>query len=141
MSSQFRQGKDRRSMRRTPRRLVGTLIAAAALLTVIPASAQAITLSGLVAQPASTQAGAHSDFHLHMNFTNGQVKDLTVGLPPGQVGDPNATPQCTEAQLNSATAGNDGCPANTQVGTVVANATITVVALPVTLNVSGSSTT
>jgi hypothetical protein len=124
-------------MRRTPRRLIGTLIAAAALLTVIPASAQAITLSGLVAQPASTQAGAHSDFHLHMNFTNGQVKDLTVGLPPGQVGDPNATPQCTEAQLNSATAGNDGCPANTQVGTVVANATITVVALPVTLNVSG----
>ena len=41
------------------------------------------------------------------------------------------------AQLNSATAGNDGCPANTQVGTVVANATITVAVLPVTLNVSG----
>jgi hypothetical protein len=124
-------------MRRTPRRLTGTLIAAVALLVVAPGSAQAITLSGLVAQPASTQAGAHSDFHLHMDFNDGQVKDLTVGLPPGQVGDPSATPQCTEAQLNSATAGNDGCPANTQVGSVVANATITVVLLPVTLNVSG----
>ena len=126
-------------MRRTPRRLIGTLIAAAALLAVVPASAQAITMSGLVAQPASTQAGAHSDFHLHMDFSGGQVKDLTVGLPPGQLGDPNATPQCTEAQLNSSTAGNDGCPANTQVGAVVANATITLLVSPfgVTLPVSG----
>lgn len=131
------RGTDRRGMRRTTRRLIGTWIAAIALLVAVPASAQAITLSGLVAQPASSQAGAHSDFHLHMDFGNGQVKDLTVGLPPGQIGDPNATPQCTEAQLNSATAGNDGCSANTQVGTVVANATITVAVLPVTLNVSG----
>jgi hypothetical protein len=123
-------------MERTPRRLIGILIATA-VLAVVPASAQAMTLSGLVAQPASTQAGAHSNFHLHMDFNNGQVKDLTVGLPPGQVGDPNATPQCTEAQLNSASAGNDGCPANTQVGAVVANATITVAAVPVTLDVSG----
>jgi hypothetical protein len=123
-------------MERTPRRLIGILIATA-VLAVVPASAQAMTLSGLVAQPASTQAGAHSNFHLHMDFNNGQVKDLTVGLPPGQVGDPNATPQCTESQLNSASAGNDGCPANTQVGAVVANATITVAAVPVTLDVSG----
>jgi hypothetical protein len=122
-------------MKRTPRRLIGMFIAVVALL--VPASAQAITMSGLVAQPASTQAGAHSNFHLHMDFSGGQVKDLTIGLPPGQIGDPNAAPQCTEAQLNSATAGNDGCPANTQVGTVVANATITVVVLPVTLDVSG----
>ncbi len=79
---------------RTPRRLIGIVIAAAALLAV-PASAQALSLSGLVAAPASTQAGAHSNFHLHMDFSGGQVKDLTVGLPPGQIGDPNATPLCT----------------------------------------------
>jgi hypothetical protein len=123
-------------MKRTPRCLIGMLIAAVALLAV-PPSAQALSLSGLVAAPASNQAGAHSNFHLHMDFSGGQVKDLTVGLPPGQIGDPSATPTCTEAQLNSATAGNDGCPANTQVGSVVANATITVVVLPVTLDVSG----
>jgi hypothetical protein len=119
-------------MRRTPRRLIGTFIAAAALLAVIPASAQALTMSGLVAQPASSQAGAHSDFHLHMGFGNGQVKDLTVGLPPGMIGDPNAAPLCTVAQLNA-----DACPGATRVGSVIANATVTVAVLPVTINVSG----
>jgi hypothetical protein len=118
-------------MSRTPRRLVGALIAAAAMLA-LPASAQALGLSGLVAAPANTQAGAHSDFHLHMDFSGGQVKDLTIGLPPGMIGDPNATPLCTVAQLNA-----DSCPANTKVGSVVANATVTVAVLPVTLDVSG----
>jgi hypothetical protein len=108
------------------------LLAAAALFVAVPASAQALTLSNLTAAPASTQAGAHSNFHLHMDFSGGQVKDLTVGLPPGMIGDPNAAPLCTVAQLNS-----DACPANTKVGSVVANATVTVVVLPVTLNVSG----
>ena len=78
---------------RVRRRLIGTLAAAAALL-VLPASAQALGLSGLSAAPNETQAGAHSDFHIHMEFGNpgDQVKDLTIGLPPGMVGDPNATP-------------------------------------------------
>jgi hypothetical protein len=118
--------------RRTRRRVVATLLAAAALLVAVPASAQALTLSNLTAAPASTQAGAHSNFHLHMDFGGGQVKDLTVGLPPGVVGDPSATPLCTVAQLNS-----DSCPATTKVGSVVANATVTVVVVPVTVNVNG----
>jgi hypothetical protein len=118
-------------MRRTPRRLIGIVIAAAALLAV-PASAQALGLSGLVASPASTQAGAHSNFHLHMNFSGGQVHNLTVGLPPGMIGDPNAAPLCTVAQLNA-----DACPANTKVGSVTANATVTVVVVPVTVDVNG----
>lgn len=120
-------------MRRTPRRLIGTFIAAAALAAVIPASAQALTLSGLVAQPASTQAGAHSNFHLHMDFGSGQVKDLTIGLPPGMIGDPNATPLCTVAQLNA-----DTCPGASEVGTVTANASITVVAVQVPVTVNGT---
>ena len=119
-------------MKRTPRRLIGTLIAAAALLVALPASAQALTLSGLAAAPTSTQAGAHSNFHIHMDFSGGQVKDLTVGLPPGQIGNPNATPLCTVSQLNA-----DACDPMTKVGSVVANATVTVVAVPITINVSG----
>jgi hypothetical protein len=118
-------------MKRTPRRLIGMLIAVAALFAV-PASAQALSLSGLAAAPASTQAGAHSNFHIHMDFSGGQVKDLTIGLPPGMVGDPNATPLCTVTQLNG-----DACPANTKVGSVTANATVTVVAIPLTLDVHG----
>jgi hypothetical protein len=119
-------------MRRTPRRLLGTLFAAVALLIAVPASAQALTLSGLTATPASTQAGAHSNFHLHMDFGAGQVKDLTVGLPPGMIGDPNAAPLCTVAQLNA-----DACPAASRVGSVSANATLTVVVLPVQVTVNG----
>jgi hypothetical protein len=116
--------------RRISGRLLGTLAAAAALL-VVPASAQAITVSGTAA-PADTTAGAHSDVHIHMDFGSGQVKDLTVGLPPGMVGDPNATPQCTVTELNA-----DNCPDSSIVGSVTANATVTVVIVPVTLDVSG----
>jgi hypothetical protein len=124
--------------RRVRRRVAATLVAAAGLLAV-PASAQALTLSNLTAEPASTQAGAHSNFHLHMDFSAGQVKDLTVGLPPGLIGDPNATPLCTVTQLNA-----DTCPANTKVGSVTANATVSLITIPiiglpvsVTLDVNG----
>ena len=118
--------------RRVRRRVLGTLLAAATALVAIPASAQALTLSDLAAAPASDQAGAHSNFTIHMGFGNGQVKDLTVGLPPGLVGDPNAAPLCTVDQLNA-----DSCLPETKVGSVTANATVTVAILPVTLNVSG----
>ena len=117
--------------RRAPKRVLGALLATAAVL-VLPASAQALSLSGLQASPASNQGGAHSNFHIHMDFSGGQVKNLTVGLPPGLIGDPNAAPLCTVAQLNT-----DSCPANTKVGSVTANATVTVVVVPVTVNVSG----
>ncbi len=119
-------------MKRTPRRLIGTLIASIGLLFAVPASAQALSVSGLVAAPASTQAGAHSDFHLHMDFSGGQVKDLTIGLPPGMIGDPNAAPLCTVAQLNA-----DTCPGASKVGSVSVNATLTVVVLPVPVTVNG----
>jgi len=98
---------------------------------IVPTSAQAITVSGTAA-PTDTTAGAHSNVNIHMNFSGGQVKDLTVGLPPGLIGDPNATPLCTVAQLNA-----DDCPDITRVGRVTANATVTVVVLPVTVDVSG----
>jgi hypothetical protein len=124
--------RGRRRLRR-----VAALAAALGVLA-IPASAQALTVSGTAA-PDDTTAGANSDFNIAINFgpPTEDVQNLTVGLPPGVTGDPTATPKCTVAQLNSATAGNDGCPANTQVGEVVANATITVLVLPVTLDVSG----
>jgi hypothetical protein len=119
-------------MKRTPRRVIGIVIATAALLVAVPASAQALTFNGVSAAPTNTQAGAHSDVNIHMGFSGGQVKDLTIGLPPGLIGDPNATPLCTVDQLNA-----DSCPSNTKVGHVTANATVTVLVLPVTLDVQG----
>jgi hypothetical protein len=102
------------------------LLTAALAALAIPSSAQAIGVSGTAA-PTDPTAGAHSDFVIHMDFTGGQVKDLTVGLPPGMVGDPTATPKCSVAQL-----GADACPANTVVGEVSAMATVGVLPVPAT---------
>lgn len=119
-------------MRRT-RRLTATLIAAVAALALIPASASALGFANLSATPDTTQAGTYTNLHIHMDFTGGQVKDLAVGLPPGEVGDPNATPKCTVGQLNSSTGTADGCPANTQVGAVNVQAQLLAL-VPVTVN-------
>jgi hypothetical protein len=121
--------------RRLRRRALGTLFTSAALLVVVPASAQALGLTDLSAAPVNGQAGANSDFEIHMGFdgTGGgtQVKDLTVGLPPGLIGNPNATPKCTVEQLTAAS-----CPANTQVGSV--DATANILSLPLPVPASGS---
>ena len=84
----------------------------AAIAVLAPASAQAIGVSGTAA-PTNLQAGAHSDFNLHIAFSGvGETpKDLTIGLPPGEIGDPNAAPFCSVAQLNA-----DSCPVDTKVG-------------------------
>ena len=103
------------------------LLVAVALLALAPAAAQALTVTGTSA-PTATAAGAHSNVNIHMDFSGGQVKDLVVALPPGLVGDPNATPLCTVAQLNA-----QACPANTQVGTVSAVANLLSLPLPITV--------
>jgi hypothetical protein len=100
------------------RRLIGMVFALVALLAV-PASAQATFSVTGTASPTDTSAGAHSDFHIHMAFSGGQVKDLTIGLPPGLIGNPNAAPQCTQAEFDAA-----NCPADTIVGSVSASATV-----------------
>ena len=115
---------------RVRRRVLPLVVAALAVLA-IPSSAHAIGLTNLSAAPVDDQAGAHSNFNIHMEFTGGQVRDLTVGLPPGMSGDPTATPKCTVAQLNAAS-----CPANTVVGGVEAVANI--LSLPLPITVTGS---
>jgi hypothetical protein len=121
-------------MRRTPRRLIGLLIAAALLLLVGPAAASALTVSGTAA-PANLAAGAHSNFdgNFSASPTSQDVHDLTIGLPPGEVGDPNATPQCTSTQLNAS-----ACPDNSEVGTTSVSATVTVLLLPIPLTANGT---
>jgi hypothetical protein len=54
--------------------------------------------------------------------TAGNVKDVEVELPPGFIGDPQATPQCSEAAFNYAAyvTGLEVCPLDTQVGTSTA---------------------
>jgi hypothetical protein len=73
-----------------------------------------------------TQAGSHpfeGTFSFDLNqvgeqASGGSLRDLSVTLPPGFVGDTNAVPQCTRQQFLAAVVG--GCPASTQVGVDVA---------------------
>jgi hypothetical protein len=71
---------------------------------------------------ADTQAGSHpyqATFSFDLNqagatSAGGSLRNLSVELPPGLVGDTNAVSQCTRQQLLSSLLG--GCPASTQVG-------------------------
>ena len=118
-------------------RIVASLLAAAALTALaVPASARALAIQDQSAQPSpgtgTTQAGQYTDFEIKIGFDSEHVENLRIGLPPGVVGNPGATVKCTREQLEAAS-----CPATSQVGETSANATITVVALPVTLDISG----
>jgi hypothetical protein len=99
----------------SPRLRLLPLLAVAAAVCAAPAPASAaFGVVNVSAKPVDTSAGAHSNFSLHAEFTqpSDDVKDLIVHLPPGLLGDPNATPRCTRAQFNS-----DSCPPSTQLGT------------------------
>jgi hypothetical protein len=106
-------------------------------------AANALELTGLSAAPANNDAGAHSNFSIHVGFSDAddQVKDLTVHLPPGLIGDPtnpvagDPPRPCTPAQLNQ-----DNCPSATRVGAVTATVDVHVLdpILVVPLTINGS---
>jgi len=119
-------GQNGGGARRTTKRLIGTLVAAVAVLA-LPASAQAnLNLTGSHAEPTNLQAGFHSDFKIHVQFGSENVKDLTISLPPGEVGDPQATPLCNPGDLPN-------CDPSTAVGSVSSSVTIASL-LPQTIN-------
>ena len=123
-----------RQWRSGPGRRAWIACAAVALgcLAAAPSAHAAFTVTG-TASPSNPTSGANSNFNININFEGttsaDSVKDLTVHLPPGLVGDPQATPLCTVAQLN-----NDNCPDNSQLGTVSSVADPVGAPLPVTVN-------
>jgi hypothetical protein len=66
-----------------------------------------------------TQAGSHP-YSLTVSFAlnntgpepSGEMRDITVNLPRGLIGNPTSVPRCTIAQLQA-----EACPIDTQVGT------------------------
>jgi hypothetical protein len=63
--------------------------------------------------PESLQAGSHPDVTIHAEFTGSEhVRDLTISLPPGLVGDPSSKPKCAQAAFQA-----DNCAAASRVGT------------------------
>jgi hypothetical protein len=115
---------------------IASLAVALGFLVAAPSSQAAIGFGpGLSAQPADTQAGANSDFTIDMPFTGSgaddSVRDLTVHLPPGLIGNPTATPLCTLAEFQAGSEGS--CPDASQVGEVTVNASLDVLGIPVAL--------
>jgi hypothetical protein len=123
---------------------IAAAAATLACLFAAPSAQAAIGFGGgLSAQPADSQAGANSDFTINIPFTGSgpgdSVRDLTVHLPPGLIGNPTATPLCTLAQFQAGTAGS--CPGATQVGEVTVNANLSVLGLfniPLPTPITGS---
>lgn len=71
---------------------------------------------------STTQAGAHPDFTTTFGLTTKSdgdpyafVRDVEVALPPGLVGNPQALPQCTVAELGNILDETE-CPQDAQVG-------------------------
>ena len=81
-------------------RLAAALATLATVLATPAAAHAAFDLTGVTAAPASTQAAAHSAFTVHMGISGDDLRDFTLHLPPGLVGNPNATPLCTRAQFD-----------------------------------------
>ena len=97
------------------------MLTAAVAALAIPASAQALTISSVTAQPADPEAGANSNFTIDTSFgqAGDQVQDVRIGLPPGLVADPTGPAQCTVTQLNANT-----CPAPSDVGDLTTNLSV-----------------
>jgi hypothetical protein len=124
------------SMTKRGKLLLAGIAAVAAPLMLAPA-AHGFGLQGLSAAPADNAAGAHSDVSIHIGISepDADIKDLTIHLPPGLVGDPTGPLQCTQAQFNG-----DNCPAASQVGTTSSAVDVVLLdpLLVVPLTVNGS---
>ncbi|HEX4464937.1 MAG TPA: hypothetical protein VH042_09895 [Solirubrobacterales bacterium] len=107
---------------------------ALALLCAIPAAAQAFSFlpgaEGFSAEPRGeggmpeAQAGSHPQaLALSVALSGGDLRDLSLELPPGLIEDPAAIPTCSQADFarsrqspfEESLSGED-CPAGTQVG-------------------------
>ena len=90
--------------------LAGLLAASparAALLECPTASTSfGICPNSFTSSSANSQAGAHSDFTTAFQLntddlgnTAGQLKNVSISLPPGEVGNPQAIPHCTDNEF------------------------------------------
>jgi hypothetical protein len=96
-------------------------------LAALPASAGAtVSITDAKIQPSTTAAGAHPNLTIDLSFgespATDDLKDLTVVLPQGVVGNPKAADRCSEANFQA-----DTCPASTKVGTTTVSAVATIV--------------
>jgi hypothetical protein len=126
-----------------------TALAATLCILVAPAAASAdLSLSDVVARPVTgtcqpsaspsgtALAGSHADVCIafHVNGGSDDLRGLTIHLAPGLLGDPSATPKCSQAGFIAGS-----CNATQQVGEVATTAVATapLLGLPLTLDLQG----
>jgi hypothetical protein len=120
-------------------RRLGALIASAFMIVLLgPQATQAVAdfsdfgLESTDASRSDSQAGIHTDLNLFFevktdptspeDFTGlhepyARTKNVTIELPPGFTGNPNAVPACTNEEFVAFTTNTGpGCPQDTQVG-------------------------
>ncbi len=112
-------------MRRLAAALAVTL-ASVAVATAAQADPSEYGIDAVSASVTNVQAGAHPDFTSEVRLNKdpegklpARTRDFFFDLPPGLLGNPNAAPKCTAAQLARATASGSnetGCPQDSQVG-------------------------
>jgi hypothetical protein len=103
------------------------VLAVAVLAALAPAGASAFSISSFSLTPSTTQAAGHPDAAISLSFSGGQVRDLTLDLPPGMIGNPETKTKCSQAAFQS-----DNCPASSSVGTVkVIAAALGILSIPV----------
>jgi hypothetical protein len=100
---------------------VRRLVLAVVLLLAAPASAHAaFDVSSFGVAPASLAAGSHPDVTISISFGGDEhVRDLRLSLPPGLVGNPNATARCAAAKFQA-----DACATNTRIGATTVHSTL-----------------
>jgi hypothetical protein len=106
----------------TVKLLMATAAAFLALAAPAHAAFSEYEVESAAASLSSYQAGAHADFttsfKLKAELGEGdvaQTRDVSVDLPPGLIGNPNAVPKCTMAQLSGMVPPGH-CPQDSQVG-------------------------
>ena len=110
-------------------------VAVLAMLAAAAPAANAFGITNFSAQPAARRRvpTATSRSASTSPTRRAGLKDLTVHLPPGLIGNPLATPTCTEAKLKA-----DNCPARSDVGDAVNNVIVKPLGLlPIPLTVNG----
>jgi hypothetical protein len=111
------------------RRIAASAAGCLALLGVwaAPASAageefERFGIDSVSAALSNEQAGAHADMTIGVKLTTkgdapyARARDIEIELPPGFIGNPQAIPRCTVAELGDGYE-DSACPFDTQVGT------------------------
>jgi hypothetical protein len=107
-----------------PRAIAGLGVLVALAILSAPADGaefENYAVESVSASLSSTQAGAHADLSTAFQLTEKEgepyalTRDISVALPPGVVGNPQAIPPCSVLQLGRTTAESQ-CPQDSQVG-------------------------